>query len=97
MIVLVTEAVPPLGLARYRALFQVPHVRRLVLSGLLARLPMGMVGLALLLLVRDNGGSYAAAGARLRARTSSRPRSGRRSPAGWSTGVAQTRILLRVR
>ena len=63
MIVLVTEAVPTVGLARYRALFQVPHVKRLVLSGLLARLPMGMVGLALLLLVRDNGGSYAAAGA----------------------------------
>jgi len=63
MIVLVTEAVPLLGLARYRALFLVPHVRRLVLSGLLARLPMGMVGLALLLLVRERGGSYAAAGA----------------------------------
>ena len=59
----VTEAVPPLGLARYRALFHVPHVRRLVLSGLLARLPMGMIGLALLLLVRENGGSYSAAGA----------------------------------
>jgi MFS family permease len=63
MIVPVTEAVPPLGLARYRALFHVPHVRRLVLSGLLARLPMGMIGLALLLLVRENGGSYSAAGA----------------------------------
>jgi MFS family permease len=63
MIDLVTEAVPPLGLARYRALFHVPHVRRLVLSGQLARLPMGMVGLALLLLVREQGGSYAAAGA----------------------------------
>ena len=62
MIDLVTEAVPPLGLARYRALFDVPHVRRLVLSGLLARLPLGMIGLALLLLVRENGGSYAAAG-----------------------------------
>jgi len=59
----VPEAVPPLGLARYRALFRVPHVRRLVLSGLLARLPMGMVPLALLLLVREHGGSYAAAGA----------------------------------
>ena len=59
----VTEVVPPLGLARYRALFHVPHVRRLVLSGLLARLPMGMIGLALLLLVRENGGSYSAAGA----------------------------------
>jgi MFS family permease len=63
MIVSVAEAVPTLGLARYRALFQVPHVRRLVLSGLLARLPMGMVGLALLLLVREQGGSYGAAGA----------------------------------
>ena len=63
MIVPVTEAVPPLGLARYRALFHVPYVRRLVLSGLLARLPMGMIGLALLLLVRENGGSYSAAGA----------------------------------
>ncbi|HUQ23795.1 MAG TPA: MFS transporter [Gaiellaceae bacterium] len=63
MIVLVTDAVPPLGLARYRALFRVPHVTRLVLSGQLARLPMGMIGLALLLLVREQGGSYAAAGA----------------------------------
>jgi MFS family permease len=62
MIEFVTEAVPPLGLARYGALFRVPHVRRLVLSGMLARLPMGMIGLALLLLVRENGGSYAAAG-----------------------------------
>jgi MFS family permease len=59
----VTEAVPPLGFARYRALFAVPYVRRLVLSGMLARLPAGMIGLALLLLVRENGGSYAAAGA----------------------------------
>jgi MFS family permease len=58
----VTDAVPPLGLARYRALFAVPFVRRLVLSGLLARLPMGMVPLALLLLVREGGGSYGAAG-----------------------------------
>lgn len=63
MIVSVTEVVPPLGLARYRALFEVPHVRRLVLSGLLARVPMGMIGLALLLLVRESGGGYAAAGA----------------------------------
>ena len=57
-----TEVVPPLGLARYRALFHVPYVTRLVLSGQLARLPMGMIGLALLLLVRENDGSYAAAG-----------------------------------
>jgi MFS family permease len=63
MIGFVTEAVPPLGFARYRALFSVPYVRRLVVSALFARLPMGMVPLALLLLVRENGGSYAAAGA----------------------------------
>ena len=63
MIGSVTDAVPPLGLARYGALFRVPHVRRLVLSGMFARLPAGMIGLALLLLVRENGGSYAAAGA----------------------------------
>ena len=63
MIGCVTEAVPPLGFARYRALFATPHVRRLVLSGMVARLPAGMIGLALLLLVRENGGSYAAAGA----------------------------------
>jgi MFS family permease len=62
MIEAVTEAAPPLGLSRYAALFRAPHVRRLVLSGLLARLPMGMIGLALLLLVRREGGSYAAAG-----------------------------------
>src|SRR5918994_2367531 len=63
MMARVTEAVPPLGLARYGALFRVPHVRRLVLSGMVARLPAGMIGLALLLLVREHGGSYAAAGA----------------------------------
>jgi MFS family permease len=62
MIDRVTEAVPAVGFARYRALFGVPYVRRLVLSGMLARLPAGMIGLALLLLVRENGGSYAAAG-----------------------------------
>jgi MFS family permease len=62
MIDSMTEAVPTLGLARYGALFRVPHVRRLVLSGMLARLPAGMIGLALLLLVREQGGTYAAAG-----------------------------------
>jgi MFS family permease len=62
MIDRVTEAAPAVGFARYRALFGVPYVRRLVLSGMLARLPSGMIGLALLLLVRESGGSYAAAG-----------------------------------
>lgn len=63
MIVIVTVTVPPAGPARYAALLRTPHVRRLFLSGLVARLPTGMVPLALLLAVRADGGSYAAAGA----------------------------------
>ena len=55
-----TATAPPRG--RYRALLATPHARRLIASGLLARLPMGMVPLALLLVVRDAGGGYAAAG-----------------------------------
>ncbi len=52
-------AAPP---GRYRALLATPHARRLIASGLVARLPMGMVPLALLLLVRDTGAGYGAAG-----------------------------------
>ena len=85
MIEFVTEAVPPLGLARYGALFRVPHVRRLVLSGMLARLPAGMIGLALLLLVRENGGSYAAAGAVSGGLLRRQRRSALRSPDAAST------------
>ena len=59
----VTEAVPPLGLARYRgSLPSASDVTPARPGGLLARLPMGMVGLALFLLVRESAGSYAAAG-----------------------------------
>ena len=58
-----SEAVAAQGLERYRALLRVPHARRLFLWALLARLPMGMVPLGLVLLVRDSGGSYGAAGA----------------------------------
>ncbi len=47
---------------RYQALFATPHARRLTASALVARMPMGMVPLALLLVVRDGGGSYGAAG-----------------------------------
>jgi hypothetical protein len=36
MIVLVRDAVPPLGRAHSRALLQTPRVRRLLLSGLVA-------------------------------------------------------------
>ena len=52
----------PAGLERYRALLRTPYARRLFASSLLARLPIGMTPLALLLVVRDAGGGYAAAG-----------------------------------
>ncbi|MBA3332244.1 MAG: MFS transporter, partial [Actinobacteria bacterium] len=53
----------PVGTERYRALLRTPHARRLIACALVARLPLGMVPLALLLTVREAGGSYAAAGA----------------------------------
>ena len=51
------------GIARYRSFLAVPHTRALFGWALLARLPLGMAPLALLLLVRAEGASYAAAGA----------------------------------
>ncbi|HEY6710571.1 MAG TPA: MFS transporter, partial [Actinomycetota bacterium] len=39
-----------------------PSVTRLLLSAVVGRMPTGMAGLAIVLLVRDAGGSYAAAG-----------------------------------
>ena len=67
--------------ARYGALFRVPHVRRLVLSGMLARLPAGMIGLALLL-VREASWQPRAAERSVSAPTSSpsRRRSDRGAP-----------------
>ena len=50
------------GLARYRALFANDHAAALFLWSIVARLPLGMAGLALVLLVRDAGGDYAEAG-----------------------------------
>jgi MFS family permease len=50
------------GIQGYRQLL-VPHdVRRLVLWGVIGRLPMGMMALALVLLVRSLGGTYGEAG-----------------------------------
>lgn len=54
---------PTLGPARYRALLALPHARALLGWSLLGRLPLGMTPLALVLLVRGEGASYAAAGA----------------------------------
>src|SRR3954451_9501076 len=48
-------------LDRYRAVMRVPHVARLLITSLVARMPNGMSSLAILLLVtRQNG--YARAG-----------------------------------
>jgi predicted MFS family arabinose efflux permease len=51
-----------LGVRSYRELLSAGDARRVVSWGLLARMPMGMSALALVLLVRSEGGSYAAAG-----------------------------------
>ena len=48
--------------ARYRAFLALPDVRRLVAMALVARMPLGTQGLALLLHVRTLTGSYAVAG-----------------------------------
>jgi MFS family permease len=58
----VDDVIPVAGAGRYRALFATPHARRLTATALVARMPMGMVPLALLLVVRDGGGSYGSAG-----------------------------------
>jgi MFS family permease len=50
------------GIRGYRQLLSTHDVRRLVVWGLLGRLPMGMMALSLVLLVRSLGGTYAEAG-----------------------------------
>ena len=50
------------GIRSYRELLSAPAVARVVSWGLVARMPIGMVALALILLVRGHGGSYADAG-----------------------------------
>lgn len=48
--------------ARYRSVLSVPGSPALIVSALLARLPLGMYSLAFLLLVRETHHSYAVAG-----------------------------------
>jgi MFS family permease len=52
----------PTGLAAYRAILRCGQVRRLMVSGLVARLREGGIGLALILLAHHATGSYAIAG-----------------------------------
>lgn len=49
-------------LGRYRALLGTPHVRAMIGWSILARLPLGMTALALVLLVRAGGAGYGQAG-----------------------------------
>ena len=58
-----TQGSEVIGAGRYVALLRAPHVGALLGWGMVARLPLGMTPLALLLVVRGEGGSYAAAGA----------------------------------
>ena len=58
-----TQSSDVIGAGRYVALLRAPHVGALLGWGMVARLPLGMTPLALLLVVRGQGGSYAAAGA----------------------------------
>jgi predicted MFS family arabinose efflux permease len=51
-----------LGVSSYRELLAGAEARRVISWGLLARMPMGMSSLALVLLVRGEGGTYATAG-----------------------------------
>jgi predicted MFS family arabinose efflux permease len=50
------------GLDRYRELFRNDHAAALFFWSIVARLPLGMAALALILLVRDAGGDYVEAG-----------------------------------
>jgi MFS family permease len=50
------------ALARYRRALAAPHVLQLVTSSVLARMPIGVLALALVLFLRQHTGSYASAG-----------------------------------
>lgn len=51
-----------ISLDRYRTLFAMPGMARLFLASVFGRLPIGMSGLAILLLVQNADGSFAAGG-----------------------------------
>jgi MFS family permease len=57
-----TVAVPSQGLSAYRSVFAAPHVRPLLTFTLLARMPIGMGGVGLILFVHAQTGSFGAAG-----------------------------------
>jgi len=50
------------AVARYRRALGAPHVLPLVASSVLARMPIGVLALALVLFLREHTGSYGSAG-----------------------------------
>ena len=54
---------PMISLARYTSLLALSDVRATVLASLIGRLPIGITGLAILLLTQSSSGSFARAGA----------------------------------
>ena len=56
-------ASPLISLDRYRALFSLPSARQMFAASLLGRLPIGVTGLAILLLMQTSSGSFAMGGA----------------------------------
>jgi MFS family permease len=52
-----------ISLTRYRALFSFPSTRQIFAASLLGRLPIGVTGLAILLLIQTSSGSFALGGA----------------------------------
>ncbi len=52
----------PIGLRRYAAVLRLPGAPALTVAGVLGRLPVGMIPLAMVLLVQQMTGSYAPAG-----------------------------------
>jgi MFS family permease len=53
---------PTHGLAAYRRVFAAPRVRPLLLAGVLARMPIGMGAVALILFIHGETGSFGSAG-----------------------------------
>lgn len=54
---------PMISFARYATLLAIPELRAALAASLIGRLPVGITGLAILLLVRSSSGSFASAGA----------------------------------
>ncbi|MBN9621774.1 MAG: MFS transporter, partial [Actinobacteria bacterium] len=50
------------GLAAYRKVFAAPRVRPLILTGVLARMPIGMGAVGLILFIHGETGSFGSAG-----------------------------------